>query len=539
MATKTTIKGTGKIDLKANNASSAVKDRNGVITYTQKTTPTKSSTGKEEPVRRYTQTPYEEAMGSAPKDFTDKDADKLRRDRYKQAQGQIDSINEVFDQKLASARTEGVENLGRTRAVTSRGGLTGSGRGEAQMTKTKEYNRGLESDVEGQRMEKVNTIFADIDRRADTEIEARRAEARGDKETYVNFLKTQSEDSKQQMNDLAGLGVTLDELAPEDKEDFLKYTGMDEMTFTTMWNHLLPKEAKTDYKYEVTDRGIVAYGINPKTGELDTKTFSMPSELMPGEKLQEFNGILYGVTYGADGKAVLRPLASKPKDSGITVTGTYTPGADPVVDSWVAQIKAGKTKISSVPKEYKNKVIVALEQATGASLSSDIETADEIVRLAKELRDDTDTLGNVVGPLSSKYPTLRGDSATYKAKVNRLKALISKANLATMRGLGSMSNIEFENMQAIGSALGVEIGEAGFTEELNRIIDTNEASVKDARKNATGVGASEGGGEVTAENVEAYLDENPEIDAMIQSALQENPDMTDEEILYLINGKGK
>jgi glycerate-2-kinase len=47
-----------------------------------------------------------------------------------------------------------------------------------------------------------------------------------------------------------------------------------------------------------------------------------------------------------------------------------------------------------------------------------------------------------------------------------------------MRGLGSMSNIEFQNMQAIGTSLGPQIGETGFTKELNRLIETTDKAIK-------------------------------------------------------------
>lgn len=493
--------------------------------------------GKETPVRRYTETPYEEAMGDAPTEFTEKDADKIRRTRYKQAQGQIDSVNEVFDQRLATVKADNLQNTGRTRAVSARGGLTGSGRGEGMRAKTEEYNRGNIADVEAQRMEKVNSIFADIDARVDREVEARRLEVAGQREAYGTFLKEQTESARQQMSDLASLGVTLDELAPEDKEDFLKYTGMDELTFKTAWNKMLPKEAQIDYKYEVTDRGILAYGINPKTGALETQTYAMPSELAPGEELKEFDGVLYAVSKDANGRVVMRPISGGGGGGG--GNGGYVEGANPEVDAWVQQIASGAAKIGDVPAKLKGAVVQGLaETATGGDTEK-IDGMLDVRTLAEELK-TMEGKGGAIGfgikkTIASKLPGIDEDAiagtdrATYEAKAKQLIDSLAATNLDKLKGAMSDKDIEF--LRNIGSSLKFDMTEKAWDAELEKIINKLDERIATVR-------AKSGSGDTVDEtNIDEYLDANPEVDAALQQALQENPNMTDEEILYFINGK--
>lgn len=96
------------------------------------------------------------------------------------------------------------------------------------------------------------------------------------------------------------------------------------------------------------------------------------------------------------------------------------------------------------------------------------QTAD-VVSLVDELFNDTATLGNVVGPISSKLPTLRGKSADFENKVNQLKSILTLTVIPQMKGFGVLSDRDIQILQSSATSLNTNMSETGFKQELQRI----------------------------------------------------------------------
>ncbi len=160
-----------------------------------------------------------------------------------------------------------------------------------------------------------------------------------------------------------------------------------------------------------------------------------------------------------DGQGNLIALG-KSSGSG-TDGGTYTPGANPTVDSFISGIKAGTYKPSDVPDQYKALV------AQGMSVSQDnaplSQNSTQAVSVINELL-SSPGLGTIggVGSIFDPRRYLPGtDSATSRNLANQLKGLLSLDNRKQLKGQGAISDFEFKVLGEASSALG--IGDGGTT----------------------------------------------------------------------------
>lgn len=397
----------------------------------------------------------------------------IMRNQMKLFQTEIDATNKVYDQMLAQEKQQGLGRVGSTTAMQARAGIIGSDFDYAQDQKILDYNKSSEGAIQSERRAKIGAIMGNVRKAVQDQITEKRLARQQGADNYIAYLSSASERKQKNLSSVASdlLDQGIDPVTMDKKE-------LDEVA----------KMAGVS-----TNEILAAYrsgkkALDAQAADADLKTRKTEAEIA---KLEQFDLSEGQARYDKDGNMIAsRAKTYKPESGGVgTVGGGYTPGADPVTDAWVSRISRGEAKITNVPAKYKNAVVVALEQSTGVTLDEDVQTATEIKRLAEELKNDREGLTDAVGPISSRLPTFEGSTATYENKVERLKALISKSNLQTMRGLGSMSNIEFQNMQAIGSALGLNMGEKGFEEELQRIIDTTGTAVT----NSAGAKQSEGG----------------------------------------------
>ena len=92
----------------------------------------------------------------------------------------------------------------------------------------------------------------------------------------------------------------------------------------------------------------------------------------------------------------------------------------------------------------------------------------DVVSIAQGLLQDKN-LGAAVGPISKRFPTLRGGTANFEAGVTRLKSLLTLDNLGIMKGV--LSDTDIKILSSAATALDFGMSEQGFRKELQRIID--------------------------------------------------------------------
>jgi hypothetical protein len=185
------------------------------------------------------------------------------------------------------------------------------------------------------------------------------------------------------------------------------------------------------------------------------------------------------------GKTTL--IASKAKTYAPTAGGSSTT-SNPVIDSWVSQINAGKATIANVPANLKNSVITALTSSTPAGSDSSYQ-----INNLKGALNNVQKLKGAAGP--SAISRTLGDTFVGNSSFRQLEAYVDtvKSNLLTLvtdpnikKFFGpQMSNRDVELMTSTASSLDAQrLSPEQVQAEVDKI---NDFLVKyEAAKNSSG-----------------------------------------------------
>lgn len=371
-------------------------------------------------IRRY-QDEAQSFLEGLPRSVSPSDEANIRAKRFQGAQTAIDAINASMNRLIEEERAMGLQRTGRVRAIESSAGLAGSPRGEAQRTEVEKFNAEAMKALENERTAKISQILLDVENRAGEEIEAKRLEAAGNAEAYVNFLQGSQTQAKADIKELAGLGVKLEQLAPEDIRDLITHSGYDDLTFKTLWNANLPKAAKIDYKTEKVGNSILFYGVDPQTGKLVTEKYDLEKSLKSNEEFKEIDGVPYAMSRDDNGQLSLRPIkgfTAKPKKAEKDELDELLS----VEDAAKLGLPFGSTKgqaAGKIPKKpLGNTQLDNLSQAR--IVKSDMERIGELV-------DELGAQGPVLGRVRKLNP--------YDSRVVELNQLITQAVPSLARGI--------------------------------------------------------------------------------------------------------
>jgi hypothetical protein len=121
------------------------------------------------------------------------DPNKIYRDQLKMYQAEIDAVNQIYSNQLASARQEGLGRLGSTTAASARSGTLGSDFGFTQQNEMQGYNRGIEQGIQAQQAAKIGEIMGLVRRGTADEINAKTQAKQAGAQNYLEYLKGASE----------------------------------------------------------------------------------------------------------------------------------------------------------------------------------------------------------------------------------------------------------------------------------------------------------------------------------------------------------
>jgi len=279
--------------------------------------------------------PTESALDKATREYyeslnrTKPNEEQIRNDIRARMQGTIDAIDKEYQSLFAQENINAQDRLGQTRAINARSGLMGSDIGQANTAGTQMQNLRVRQALEAEKSQKIASVFTKIDADARAEIQAKKQEALGNAKAYIDYLAGAQTKARESVKTLAQGGVSLEDLAPEQYKKLLEKSGMDEFELKAFYNAAKPEGTKTTYKYEVKDGKIIAYGVNPTTGQLD-----MTSKDIPGGTLAA-NGE-YKEQVMPDGTLLLIPDKidpNKPLDQQIIRGGNYAKPEKPDKDT--------------------------------------------------------------------------------------------------------------------------------------------------------------------------------------------------------------
>lgn len=435
-------------------------------------------------VTRYTN-PYDEAAAAADAakitTFTASDANAIREEKRRNAQAQIDSINQASDINRADTEQQNLQNSGRTRAILSNAGIIGTGRGLEKTTSTETFNKKQLASVEAERSAKINAILADVEDKASQEIAAKRLEAQGNMNAHLEFLKGNVESAKSNVKNLAQLatkGGTIEEnLDAKDIEDIMRQTGYSKLELDSIWNGNLPESTKTTYQDVTTQNSsgnavLTRIGINPVTGKTTKTEYDL--------------GVPYGDVakgtiekYGKDGLMIVYPNGTHKVlvggGSTSNAPGTVT-NSNASLSEFPADIQAaaqsisdGKSKLNEYPSAKRLQINAAMSKIYTAAGGNELAQGayDSVTNLEKHPGFSSAIGTNLMFGLGKNIAGTK--SAGFIAELDKLKANLKLVNIKYLKGTGQLSDAEGKTLEDASTTLSPNLPEKDFKAELDRV----------------------------------------------------------------------
>lgn len=352
-------------------------------------------------------------------------------------QGQIDAINAAVADQIANFRGTTAKNRqGQSYALAAAGGRIGSATGESEFQTTENYNNQEEQTYRSEANLKISALYGQANRDADAEIKLRKESIQQGIDKYFEFLENQGQRKREQVSafvkNMLALGVDPTSLSDSDFEKLQDQYGFSKEQLSTLYN-----DAKTE-------KDQAAFKTEKEKAELDmARNDANQFDLGEGQARYVYDPVT--------GKTTL--IASKAKTYAPT-SGSGTT-SDPVVESWVSQINAGKATIANVPANLKNAVITALTSSTSTQDSS------YQIGTLKSALENVQKLKSAAGP--SAISRTLGDTFIGDSSFRQLQAYVDtvKTNLLTLvtdpsikKFFGpQMSNRDVELMTSTASSL--------------------------------------------------------------------------------------
>ncbi len=176
--------------------------------------------------------------------------------------------------------------------------------------------------------------------------------------------------------------------------------------------------------------------------------------------------------------------------------------SDPTVQSWVTNIKNGDAKFSDIPAKNEG-----LKNAVSAGLANGGNTSQAQAELINQTSDAIDTLLKTPGKsaaIGTNIPTpwsvvtdpadslffkgLPGsNSAAYLAQLDRVKNLMTLPNLKLLKGVGRITDREFQTLSSAMTSLNKNLPESVYNAELQRVKDVFDAKKKELDTTHNGI----------------------------------------------------
>lgn len=453
----------------------------------------------------------------------------IRADQLAQAQSSIDATQAVFEDTLRSIRQTGKSQLAQASSQNVSAGLAGSPFAQTNETGVQNYTQEQLNARANQRAADIASIRQTAEANAqnlyqqgiqnyqtdrnfyvserDKQIEAQKALAEADKKSATDTLTT-----------LAKSGYSIDEMKPEEYKALLAKAGMSDFEARAIWAASSPKANAT---YSIQNGFLVGTYFDPHTGKPVVTTTALPDALKDKTEAKLKTEIIGGKMYVYD--------EADPKfdENGNLVLSKAVADGTQIEDVSTTEAPTVKT-INGADYQWNPETSSWDEIAVDTVVSPEKEQkANEILSLVEELKSDP-SLSNVVGPISSKLPTLRGESADFEAKIKRLQSLLTLDNLGLLKGV--LSDKDMEVIKSAGTALDVGMSEGGFRAELDRITSSISSSLSSAKRiQDTGIKFDK-----SYSDIDSIVNEYPQLQSAVDSL---RSDYSDDEILQYLEGK--
>lgn len=480
---------------------------------------------------------YQTAMPEQPRSLAE-----IRADQLSQAQSAIDATQALFAEQQRQINVTGASQLAQTSSNNVGAGLAGSPfaqTNEAGVQQNTQYQLNAQA---AQRSADISGIMQQAEANAQNlyqqGVENYRSDrdfAIGERDTAYSNARLEASDARQAEEDaqakqdavkkasqdtilnLAKSGYSLDEMNPEEYKALLANSGMTDFEARAIWAASSPA---ANASYTTQNGFIVGTYFDPHTGKPVVTTTKLPDSLA-----EAVNPDIQAISL-ADGSVVLYDAASPYKADGTLNTINYSgSGIKDAVEGDGLGYDAPTVKTFG-GQDYQWDESIGDWKAVevpGSGLSEQAKKAQNILDIITSLKSDDSVLGNAVGPISSKLPTLRGETADFEEKLKTLQSLLTLENIGLLKGV--LSDTDMKILQSAGSSLSLRMSEDGFRAELDKIASKLSGAVGSASSADAGFSAfSPDAGVVNAltNKVKVDIQGNPleegEIDAIARYA---------------------
>lgn len=426
-------------------------------------TPTGSPTGNtiaDSGVRRYTSTPqpgsYEAEAASyyGGLETAAPDKNKIYQDELGRMQAQIDAINNVYAGLTAKEQEVGKTRLGQTRAVNARSGDLGGDFGNKNMADTEEFNAAKVEEINRKKSLEIAAVLGKVQDRSDAEFSKQRELSLGNQEKKLSYKKTVQEDARKDMATLAGTGISLDKLSADEYNQLLTQTGYDPLSFEAAFNGAKAASEKVDYTYHSLGNGKVlrtGKSANGKSVEEKIFDYGIPDD--------------FAITETKSGQILLVNKAT----GEIKNAGNYGGGV-----GGAEVLSISDAKALGVPYGTTRAQAIAMNRIPGAVPPGGSDTSKTIIGLVNELLDTKGADGRpIASNLAGAFDRIVGGSVgkgrLAKNKYEQLKGLLSLENRTMLKGSGAISDFEAKTLQQAASAIGRNLSDKDFINELDKL----------------------------------------------------------------------
>lgn len=213
------------------------------------------------------------------------DLETIRSRTRASMQGIIDNINSEYNRQRTEQGEFNARQDARTRGVNLAAGLAGSDFAGAAATETEKKGRGALDAIEQERGAKIGAALSQIEDRAMEESRFQRSEARQNLKDYVDFYQKRQTTAREDLKNLAGSGISLEQLTPDEYSKLLSQTGMDDFSLKAAFNQAKNAAEKIDYQWKIQGNKIFGYGLDPVTKKISTLEqelpFAVPAQYKP------------------------------------------------------------------------------------------------------------------------------------------------------------------------------------------------------------------------------------------------------------------
>lgn len=157
------------------------------------------------------------------------DENQIRRNTMSLFQAEIDATNQIYAQKLAESKAQGLGRLGSTNALQARSGLLGSDFGQSQNQNILGQNNDINNSIRAEQAAIIGSIQGKVRQSVADELTAKRQAQQTDAATYLDYLSKQGERNTSRTSNfvktLLAQGIDPKEISPEQLSQLSKDLG--------------------------------------------------------------------------------------------------------------------------------------------------------------------------------------------------------------------------------------------------------------------------------------------------------------------------